>query len=156
MATSRRLHPRKAVLFAVIAVLFAAAAWQWRPSPQQQRVDRVYFLDEGDDTLFVADATALPPIEAPSGVNGVRAYVFSCSTCADASSRQIGFVTRYTDELKRAMANATINASLEARGTLVRRPGQTQWYAMSDDGAAIVQQVFSACPQGGRQRECLP
>ena len=59
-----------------------------------------WYYDTNTKKLFPAAREATPPIAAPSDAgkdtkSGVRAWVYSCSSCSDASSQFIGYMITY-------------------------------------------------------------
>lgn len=67
-----------------------------------------YYYDTVKNELFVGKVQEIAPIPTPAGstVNdepaGVRAYVFTCSSCGDASSRFVGYLETFTEESRNA------------------------------------------------------
>lgn len=103
-----------------VVMLLASGAivgWFMTERNTPPRKPMVWFYDTGTDKLFAADADALPPIAAPSDApppdapenwkpagepRGVRAAVYSCGDCADAKSRFVHYIEKYTPEARAA------------------------------------------------------
>lgn len=109
-------HP--AIIAGVAVVLVGVALWVVTSTmfggPQGPQYGETYYLDMSSGELFPASEISVPPIAAPSDkdrqggeLHGVRAYVFSCSDCADADSRFVAFVERYSPEIKAALTEYT-------------------------------------------------
>jgi len=78
-----------------------------------------YYFDTETGKRFGSNTTELPPIKSPSGEGkGVRAQVFACGSCDDATSQFIGWLERYPAEAKtelEAMQKERDNTADEAR-----------------------------------------
>jgi WD40 repeat protein len=99
----------------------------------------VFWYDEGTKMLFGELPTEYPPIVAPSGAEGVRAYVYTDSTCDDASGRYIGYFEKYPDPKAVAQAVDMISRALLHDQRLLRRPDSAEWVvANSVEGLAIL------------------
>ncbi len=147
-----------------------------KPPAPARRVRTAWFYDLNTGELFTASADAIPPIDAPSGPlrvgggpAGVRAYVFTCGECDDAS-RFVGYIETYSPAASRQMRAARQRANSERRsidfllldrearkGRLVKRVNDTQWVpAYGELGARIVTSVVRRCAQGQQVKPCLP
>ena len=93
------------------------------------QVGDVFWYDTGDKKLYPAPQTELPPMTAPSGQEGVMAYVFTEGSCDNANERFIGFLEKHPDKeaFKQAGGLEGRIALLERR--LVRRPEDAEWIA---------------------------
>ena len=120
------------------------------------RVVEVYFMDTADGQLFVEKSNQLPPIVAPSGKEGVRAFVFSCGDCGDEASRYVGWLETYTAEAKKAITGTTENPEgpegmvdnyeLIENGHMVCDPQSKTWVpANSEPGFKIMDQIQNKC-----------
>lgn len=139
----------------------------------------LYFLDVNTDKLFTANSDAVPPIEAPSDeevnreakeaddkrYSGVRAHVFSCTTCKDEEARFIGYLEKYTPEGKAAMEKMqhddhevdieAIYALDEER--LIKLPDGDAWIkANSEEAVDVYTTIRDRCEEGQRPRQCFP
>jgi len=108
----------------------------------------VFWYDTGSKELYGAPA-ALPPITAPSGSEGVTAYVFAKGSCDNAGDRFIVYLEKYPD--KEAVMNAPTMVEraplMEQR--LIRREDDADWVeASSDEGVAILAEADAAGQNG--------
>ena len=113
-----------------------------------------FWYDVEKKTLFPHEGV-ISPIEAPSGGQGVRAFVYACKSCDDDNDRFIGYLQRYTEEGKQyletelakerpdPMARMTANAYLE-----IRREDDTEWYLNQEEIGAIKADIKQRC--GGK------
>lgn len=118
-----------------------------------------YWYDVDTGELF-GHAAVLPPIEAPSGGEGVRAYLFACNDCDDKSDRFIGYLERYSEEGRRILKEEQDKGNPMARalameGAEIRRDTDEEWLpAMGDDGKALRQEPQTKC--GGKPaKQCF-
>ena len=119
------------------------------------------YWDEGDSKLYPYDGNEFPPVKAPSGGEGVRAYVFSCSDCNDKGTRFLGYVQKFTPEGRADLLKAFEENNLTDRiaafeQSLIRHPDETDWYEKgSPEGLEIQDTVTQRCDdEGGRKKEC--
>lgn len=110
------------------------------------------FYDEGTRQIYPHFKTSqLPPVEAPSGKEGVRAFVYSCGDCSDRSSHFIAYLQKHTAADKRALAATFSGGDTGARVAvmgrrLIRRVSDTRWVEhASAAGQAIVTAVGQPC-----------
>lgn len=114
-ATKRRIAAivGSIVILLVSGVLFGRFAAE-QSKPARAPTAHVWYYDLGADKLFEAEADELPPIAAPSDLGadgkasdsdsrGVRAAVYSCGDCADAKTRFIFYIEKYTPEARAAL-----------------------------------------------------
>ncbi|NBC11159.1 MAG: hypothetical protein GVY24_05405 [Planctomycetes bacterium] len=139
----------------------------------------LYFLDVNTTELFTASSDRIPPIEAPSDkeanreaeeesekqYSGVRAQVFTCTTCDDEDDRWIGYLEKYTPEAKAAMEEAIRGdgaPDLEAiheleDERLVKLPTKDDWIkASSEEAVDIYTAIRDRCEEDQRPRQCFP
>jgi len=122
-------------------------------SKYRPRVVDVYYYDIGDGQLFTALSNEIPPIDAPSGKQGVRAYVFACGDCANESERFIGWMEMYTPDAKRIMTSPPTEAeNMDAfevmeRGHLVSADGRNWVSANGEQGFQVMESMQSRCGQ---------
>ncbi len=132
MALREQMKGRIGVVVAVVC--FAAAAFVvWNSLNKASHKDYgqqvwVYNLDTGE-LLMMPTATTHAPVQLDNGT-GYTTYVFSCTTCDDESARQVGYLTRYTDEAK-----AALEAGLTA---------ETQWVQMSEERSQLIATIDQA------------
>ncbi len=104
-------HPAATVVGAAafLALVIGAVLLRGGSGPGALATE-AYFLDLNTGKLFDAKVSEIPPIAAPSGKPtaegepaGVRARVFSCGSCRDASKRYTGFLETNTQDAKAAI-----------------------------------------------------
>ena len=110
------------------------------------------FYDVGAGKLYAEkDASTIAPVVAPSGEEGVRAWVYSCTSCADKSSRFISYLEKYTEQGKAALERASRTANIAARlmamsDNVVRHPTDTAWVTSpTPEGHAIRSEADRRC-----------
>lgn len=114
-----------------------------------------YWYDLDTGKLFPHKAVT-PPVKAPSGGEGVRAYVYACTSCDDKSDRFIGFLERYSDEGKKILEEGPTADSgpmyrVEAmEHSEVRREADAEWVsgANMEEAMALRQEHQTKC--GGK------
>lgn len=111
----------------------------------------VPWYDTGTSKLYgQTELSAIPPVKAPSGEEGVRAFVFSCTNCSDKSSQFIAYLEKYAPEARAEYEKLRSSEDMPARAaaqqnTMVRGEDDTEWVErMTDEGQAI---IFSAADQ---------
>jgi hypothetical protein len=117
------------------------------------RVVDVYFMDTSDGSLFVDKSDQLPPVAAPSGKDGVRAFVFSCGDCGDEASRFVGWLETYTPDAKKAISAPSDNPEagmdnyeVVENGHMVCDPVSKKWVmANSEQGFKIMDMIQNKC-----------
>lgn len=148
-------HPAIGTAAAIVTVLLSAVYVVSRSGIMRTRPTgtgvTVYFYDLSSGELFVGPLDLIETgIVAPSGGEGVRAYVYSCSDCADPGSRFIGHLHRFTAERKTSEPYnpAAERPSLSSDGwvTIVQDGQISSWIpAASAAGAAIERRPWSVC-----------
>lgn len=192
MSLRNLLNRRQAILLPVLlAILFASVGVTVYPylrrGPRYEGPATAFYYDLGDGQLFEGPIDRPPPIRPPSGATqsngspgGVRAYVFSCGECKDASSRFVGYLLTQTPTETIASANPTIpslprpyqpppafspqlalgfpgdpagNATI-----LVANPQDAAvWLdADSPETEALMRKVIARCGEGKVPMECFP
>lgn len=158
------------MLVAAVAGLAALGSWMLlRPAPAIGKM--AYYYDESAERLFVSRANQLAPIPGTDGpeADGVLAVVYTCGTTTD-EELQIAYLQRLDDELKAKWEAWLATEGAEGQGppevedrvyvsahTLVRRPGEGEWYAKSSrEGQAIVRVLTEKCANGAYPRLCDP
>ncbi|HCD32286.1 MAG TPA: hypothetical protein DER01_07745 [Phycisphaerales bacterium] len=134
---------------------------QAKPKNNHRVVD-VYFMDTADGSIYVDKSDQLPPVTAPSGKDGVRAFVFSCGDCGDESSRFVGWLETYTHEAKKAIMtpvaadNGVDNYELIENGHMVADPASKKWVKVnSEAGFKIMDQIQNKCGNNA-PKPCFP
>lgn len=132
--------------------------------PQDQpRVVDVFFMDTADGSLFIDKSDQLPPVVAPSGKQGVRAFVFACGDCGNEANRFVGWLETYTPEAYKAIMTPQPNPNgemdiyeLVENGHMVASPVQKRWVkANSEAGFKIMDAIQNKCGNEA-PRPCFP
>jgi hypothetical protein len=155
------------VAVVILIISLAVIIWYNQRGPSQPGQIAVYYYDLSAGKLITAKQNDIPPIDIKSGAGmGVKAYVYSCGECSDASKRFVGYLEKLTDEAKKARLEqiANPNAASGARrrdltnaGTMIRREKEGEWVAIdSDEGRAILNELREKCATGETLRQCLP
>lgn len=174
-----------AVVILAICILFNA--WIWLFSGDESgyvKVNQAYFYDLNTGELYTKDADLTPPIEAPSGVllingketqvpAGVRAHLFSCTSCNDGEAAQwVGYIELYDSKKQEALqllqagqsiksvsgADAGRNQSnaSESAAPMIADPDERNWVrADTRDGLDLVRRIANRC-MGGKPLRCTP
>ncbi len=153
-------------IITVVVLVMSIAAIFMTTRPPALIAMPVYMYDVEANQLFSGSSDDIPPIAAPSGKIGVRAYVFSCTDCSVESERFLGYLEMYTPEAKtRLQRAATGVADLDLdddytwleQGHLVRDPAQDVWVPeSSDSGIEIVTQAYEKCGGESPALPCFP
>ncbi|QDU34214.1 hypothetical protein KS4_22790 [Poriferisphaera corsica] len=134
-----------------------------------------YFLDTGSGMIYRAGAGEMAPIKAPSGKDGVRAYIYSCNECADDYAelnadtiKTEGAFLAYTErlhpkmkaKLEKARASGADPMMIEMQimqgGMQYGNVTATKWVgANSPGGYQVVSQATQQCA-GERAKQCVP
>lgn len=158
-----RLQEKPAVTVAVLLALIAVC-WGYiilRASGTSiLGGNRVYFLDLQTADLFDAPANSKSPMTAPSGGEGVRAYVFACGSCADASQRFVAYVEKFSEQAAAELKRPTAERNMEVyeKGHLVAAAPvqgiQPQWLSIDHRGASqVTESPWQRCDDA---EECTP
>lgn len=97
-----------------------------KSTPRNGRViTRAYYYDVVTGKLFPGPAQDTPPIPTPDGsmknnvFAGVRANVFSCTSCDDVKSHKIGYLETLTQEAREALdTQRMMTEALNRSGTV--------------------------------------
>ncbi len=133
------------------------------PAPQSN-----YFYDLGTGELFTQPVAALPPVTAPSGGEGVRAFVFTCGECTP-SQLVVGYLQRLNEKAievsgRLAQVEDTKRQALYTDiqgGTFVAAPPaageQPRWMPIiTMESKALLQAHMRMCPGEERAMLCTP
>ena len=147
---------------AVALLVLAVAITVWSrggPGPGQR-----YYYDLQIGELIAHATQEVPPITLRSGTQGVLAHVYACGDCAT-NETFIGFLTKYSDQDKRAMAaevqEEDIQGPMQVPVPLVAREpqspgGELEWVSMqSPQGMTIVDSARHRCGNKAPQ-QCDP
>ncbi len=100
-----------------------------KSTPRNGRViTRAYYYDVVTGKLFAGPVQETPPIPTPEGsmkngvFAGVRANVFSCTSCDDVKSHKVGYLETYTQEAREAVDAQRMMADAASR--VLGEPGQ--------------------------------
>lgn len=151
------LAKHKAVPIAAALLVLMIAGWSIVVRSTASSISGVYFYDLNAGTLYVVPQDTVPPHTAPSGGEGVQAYVYDCGQC-QAGTRQIGYFIQYTPELKSLMERGE-EAAPEAmlHGKLIRTPEGNAWVAAGSPlGRRIVEELKQRCSQPKPLVVCQP
>lgn len=135
------------LVFAVVYAVFFSEPEYTGPKKEVNH----HYWDLQEKKLFPGPTDQYPPIKAPSGGEGVRAYVYSCSDCADKESHVVGYLFKNSDEAKAllvAEADMTGGENYQTwyDGQLVRPVDDGDWVNIhSDEGKAIVKEAKGKC-----------
>lgn len=75
-------HVATAATVALLLAALVVVLWQLSAGPSVTGEPEVFFWDMQADQPYAAPRATLPPAEAPSGGEGVRAHLFTCGECA--------------------------------------------------------------------------
>lgn len=109
---------------------------------------QVYFYDLDADKLFAAENQS-PPIDTPSGGDGVSATVYGCGTCDDPEALRIAYLTttRPADD----EAAEPLHLVSDDRGATWHRYESAQGFAIVDNAENRLD-----CPPGAAPMPCRP
>lgn len=149
--------------FLVAALLFVIFQSGAMPAGTP-KADQMWFYDLNNGQLFSA-VDQFPPIASPTGPDakgnpaGVRAYVFSCGSCADPAQRFVGYLETFPDEAhQKAVSNFGSYAMVGSdalTGMLVRREADTEWVSPgSEEGAEVTTFQTKKCPGNPSPNPC--
>lgn len=132
----------------------------------------VYFYDLNSGQLFVEQSNLIAPIASPTDTgeerepNGVRAFVFTCTSCDDEASRFIGWLEKYSPAAKAMLempmeemdADTALRFDTEfERGHLLRGVDDRRWVtAESDRALALMDRAMTRCGEENTPRPCVP
>jgi len=170
MSIRALLHEKPAVTVAICGVLILVGGlvigwriWSAARAPvSPPRMSMAYFYDLNTGELFEADASLEGPIETDSGPHqghpaGVRANVFSCTSCNDESARFIGYLEIPADALEGQSNGDDVPVGEEGQGLLIRREKDDRWVPFDGrQGDRILQEVQDRCGEGKPVRYCHP
>jgi len=119
------------------------------------------WYDTGSGKIYGGPAGVLPPVPAPSGKDGVAAAVFSKGACKNSADRYIAYLYKYTEEGKKRMEAAQLEATDDARPDpdvekiraitrehrLVKREKDTEWVQLGTEEGA---EIAKSQPKGTR------
>lgn len=145
------------VAIGAVVVILALAAWFAFGRDSGTTIEHGYYynLDQGE--LIVDEVDRIPPFTTGDGHTAVVAAVFSCTDCGDAGSRFVGYLEKYSDELRKAMIdNSVIDPDVARNGHLIRSESGEKWIpSSSPEGQEIVDAVQQRCAQQQPQ-SCQP
>lgn len=133
---------RQAILaiVAVIAIIVAVVIATGRGS--QPTPGGIYYYDLNAKALVVAQ-----PGKLPLGEHMVQAAVFACSTCDDASTHFVGYLTKESEELRQVLASGEPpSAEQMQNGQLLRLVDKDKWVSSSSpEGMEIANKPVGKC-----------
>lgn len=80
--------------------------------------DQAYFYSLQSGELFSSSYDNLPPVQAPNGGEGVRAYVYSCATC-DVQNQFTAYLETYPAEAKAKLKAAKASKNYNEAGEIM-------------------------------------
>ena len=130
-------------------------------------VGDLWFIDESApaDAKPLAGPDALPPIQL-AGKTVVRAYVFSCGSCADEAARFVGYLEKFSTPMQEDFAKSGVTRyegqgsigqfgdneltqMLGIEGRLVKLPAGKEWFDyFTPDGVAVRRDAAKKCTTG--------
>ena len=160
------------VVILILLLSFARIMCTLMGDNRAPRITEFFYYDVNTGNLFVANYEAVSPIAAPSDIdnntgrlNGVRAFVFSCTDCSDPDTYMIKYLQRYTPKAKEAhekmlageMSDEYMYISPEEESE-IKRPGDENWVpSISEEANKIMEEAYQErCPDGERAKECFP
>lgn len=141
-----------AAICVLVVALGVMLLTQRGPGPGALR--DAYFWDLETQEPFVASITEVPPIEAPSGGRGVRAYLYTCGECTP--EEWFGHLETYTEEAKEYYERDGVPP--EDDHELLVRPLEGGSWVPYDAAADVIERPYEPCPGGGERfpRQCRP
>jgi hypothetical protein len=117
-----------------VALVFVAAFFIYRQlAPEQAGDSRLCFSDDDGKTWFRDDQGRVPPYDH-NGKQAVRCFFFESK-----GRTFVGYLQKFTESMRAKVAgNVVTSAQESANGTLVKRPGDSQWIRMSDPKSAQI------------------
>lgn len=126
----------------VVVLSLIVIALQLRgPASGEPVVTEVFFFDLGSGKLFVGRSDQVPPIDAPSGKLGVRAFLFTCGKCTP-DEWFVGYLQMYGPQEKKLIERATARdfqaptedlAMALSEGEKIGRPDGSAWFAINSE-----------------------
>ncbi|QQE12287.1 hypothetical protein JD969_02090 [Planctomycetota bacterium] len=159
-----------AVVVLVIAIAVIALQSGLLGGSRGTGVREAYFLDTGTKQIFRGGISEQAPIKAPSGKEGVRAFIYTCGECADdyagldeagvqGADAFIGYTQRLDPKAKKMLEKAKaagqdlmmVEMQLSQNGYQYSDAKATKWVSQnSRAGMGVVQSVQSKCPDGAK------
>lgn len=139
----------------VVLVVALGFVYLQQRGPSYTGPSEVYYWDLEREEPFSHAVGAVPPIEAPSGGQGVRAHIFTCGECNPAE--WFGYLETHTEQAKRFYEEEGI-LPMEEDVTLVRALEGGNWVSMDQD-VQITRSVSEPCDPNDPQsspEQCLP
>ncbi len=127
----------------------------------------LYYYDLQSGELFAGPTDAIGTIEAPSGGDGVRAFVYTCGECTQ-DELVVGYIQRLND--KAVEATRQLDQVEEERrqamygviqqGTFVASKPEAgaapQWVSSTQPNGATIMQAFQSICKGKLALICTP
>ncbi|MCX5662713.1 MAG: hypothetical protein NTW19_23785 [Planctomycetota bacterium] len=135
--------------------------------PPSTVVGKFWYYDLATEKLFAAD-DQIPPIRVPTGPKdgpptGVRAYVFACGECSDASKRVIGYLETFDPEVHDEIVQGTPTYAAATgsdvipgmQKNLIKRPTDKEWIGGSTpEGIDLKLAATPTCADGNAPKTC--
>lgn len=158
-----------AVLGLAVVLYFVMSSSDDKPRPMQTQS---YYYDVDSKKLFAAPSNQNAPIKAPSGGEGVIAWVYSCDgDCSDPAKLKVGSLVKFTDEAKAAMDRANEefkknsdwkmpeeDRRLSVDGKVISAPDPIEWIPIKTKEGTDIRQLapMKVCPNGPKVKGCDP
>lgn len=139
------------------AVVYGVLFGSGEPTGPKEEVSYWYY-DVSEKKLFEGPTNQFAPIASPSGGEGVRAYVYSCSDCSDETSWFIGYLFKNSDGAKKLLVESADmtggpNYQTWYDGQLVRAEEGDEWVNIhTKEGTEIKSAASKKC--SGKAIEC--
>jgi hypothetical protein len=142
---------------AAAACLALAIAYAFMGGDTEELTEYDWWYDLDSKSFFKGPVGDLPPIASKSGPDkGLKAYLYSCSSCDDKASRFVGYLEMYTPQAKEARSDRAREQVFMA-GHMIRRPDDAQWVPFrSGEGKALMSELMSKKCQGKPPTSCIP
>ena len=158
-------------LSTVIAVVMLVCALGYLVMSNTQSGPRgpknYWFYDLEDKELFAASIESVAPIEAPSGGEGVRAFVYGCGDCEDLQIAWLQKMTPRGKAQKEHQDKIMKEEGIKGGGfmgpdqymfqQLISKGDKIRWLPTTIPEAHKIQQADRNCPDGVEPKmDCFP
>ena len=140
------------VVAVILVVAIVIAMTGMDPGEEMKTYDKLYYYDLNSSELFVEKAN-YAPIKAPSGGEGVEAFVYTCGKC-DKSEWFIAWIQKYGPDARKYLTENVGDNTTLAKDTWVRKPDGSEWILEQSKEGIELQNT--SCPQGGSIKQCKP
>ncbi len=139
------------------ACIGIAIAYSFTGGEAEQLTEYEWWYDLDSKSFFQGPVGDLPPIASKSGPDkGLKAYLYTCSSCDDKASRFVGYLEMYTPEAK-AVRSDRAREDVFMAGQLIRKPDDAQWVPLrSEQGKALMNELMTKKCEGKPPTSCNP